>query len=94
LQESLTNIARYAGATQVTVSLWADEECLGLQVEDNGVGFDVTNTIEKMTGGLSGMQERANECGGKLLVDSNPGQGTYISIEIPLQNETFERRAK
>ncbi len=94
LQESLTNIARHAGATQVMVSLWADEERLGLQVEDNGVGFDTAATFEKMTGGLSGMQERVNACGGKLLVDSHPGQGTYISMEIPLQSESFERRAK
>ncbi len=94
LQESLTNIARHAGATQVTVSLWADEERLGLQVEDNGVGFDPAVIAPQLTGGLSGMQERAKICGGQLLIDSQPGQGTYLSLELPVRGEWVERRAR
>jgi signal transduction histidine kinase len=94
LQESLTNIARHAGATQVIVSLWSDPKKLGLQVEDNGKGFDSGATLQKMTGGLSGMQERANICGGILLIDSHPGQGTYISLDLPLQGEIIERRSR
>lgn len=92
LQESLTNIARHSGASQVTISLWADDERLGLQVEDNGKGFDEITSLQKLTGGLSGMRERANLCGGRLTIDSQPGKGTYISLELPLTGEPLERR--
>ena len=94
LQESLTNIARHSGATRVTVSLWADEERLGLQVEDNGAGFDPSARAARRTGGLSGMRERAELCGGELVIDSSPGRGTYLSLELPIQGEWLERRAR
>jgi PAS domain S-box-containing protein len=94
LQESLTNIYRHAGATLVTVSLWADDVRLGLQVEDNGVGFDPASALQEMTGGLSGMRERTNVCGGQLLIDSRLTHGTYISLELPLQDIYVERRTR
>jgi signal transduction histidine kinase len=94
LQETLTNVARHAAATRVSVSLWADEERLGLQVEDNGVGFDPTAAQHEMTGGLSGMRERAEICGGRLLIDSSSGKGTYMSLVLPLKGEYIERRSR
>ncbi len=85
VQESLTNVARYAGVEQVTVRTWADEHTLNLQVEDSGTGFDVEAALTAGTSsGLAGMRERANLLGGWLTIESDPGQGTLITAGFPL----------
>lgn len=94
LQESMTNIARHSSATEVTIILWSDNKRLGLQVEDNGIGFDRAANQQKITGGLSGMQERAQICGGQLVIDSQVGKGTYISLDLPLEAEFLEWRKR
>jgi signal transduction histidine kinase len=94
VQEALTNVARHAGVTQVTVRLWADDHGLYLQVEDRGGGFDADSALAtRLTGGLSGMQERANLLGGQLTIDSEPGERTILSASLPL-GSFFERRRK
>jgi signal transduction histidine kinase len=85
VQEALTNVARHAGVRDVTVRLWANEMCLGAQVEDQGKGFQSGAAIAgHTTGGLSGMRERAELSGGRLTVESTPGVGTLVSAEFPL----------
>jgi signal transduction histidine kinase len=85
IQESLTNVARYAKVNQVTVSIHSDSEKLYIQVEDRGCGFD-PQQIETESSGISGMQDRAFLAGGELVVDSSPGKGTSVTCELPLDN--------
>lgn len=86
VQEALTNVARHAGVREATVRLWAGENCLGAQVEDRGKGFDPEATLAAgLSGGLSGMRERAELLGGRLMVESSPGLGTLVAAEFPLR---------
>ncbi len=81
----MTNVARHANVKEVDVRLWANEQILGLQVEDHGKGFDPQDILRsKPTIGLSGMHERATLCGGQLEIDSEPGAGTCLTAEFPL----------
>jgi signal transduction histidine kinase len=83
VQESLTNVARHAGATQVKVSLTADESNLLLTVSDNGAGIDAASG--KGNGiGLVSMRERATALGGKFNIAGVPGAGTTIAVTLPL----------
>lgn len=84
VQESLTNVARHAGASEVTVQLGARRDPLVLEVRDNGKGFDVTAPGRRTSLGLVGMQERALALAGKLDITSEPGLGTCVRASIPL----------
>jgi PAS domain S-box-containing protein len=86
VQEALTNVARHAGAHEVTVRIWLDQDLLCLQVEDGGRGLDPDAVrAAGTTGGLSGMQERAELLGGRLTVDSGHGTGTRVTAELPVR---------
>jgi PAS domain S-box-containing protein len=89
VQEALTNVARYAGVSQVTVRLWADADTLDVQIEDQGVGFDPQVALAAGDSiGLSGMQKRAVLLGGQLRIESAPGAGVCLTAELPLQGST------
>src|SRR5205823_5584944 len=82
VQEALTNIVKYAEARSVAVSLVASDDAYVLTVVDDGSGFDIDAALE--TGlGIRGMRERADLVGGRLDVDSRPGAGTTVVLEIP-----------
>jgi PAS domain S-box-containing protein len=83
VQESLTNIARHAGAAHVEVTLGCAGGLLRLGVADDGRGFDAAAAGSKSFG-LFGIRERVRALGGKAAVDSVPGGGTRVAIEIPL----------
>src|SRR5207248_10330196 len=71
VQEALTNVARHAGVSEVTVRVWADEAALSAQIEDEGGGFDPeAATAASGSVGLRGMQERVLLLSGNLSVDS------------------------
>ena len=82
VQESLTNIGKYAGATQITISLQAQGGYALIEVHDNGKGFE-TQSIATSSHGINGMRHRVEAAGGKLTVTSSPGQGTQISAVMP-----------
>jgi hypothetical protein len=82
VQESLTNIGKYAEATHIIISLHNREGFAVIEVEDNGTGFDTMN-IAATSHGISGMRHRVEAAGGKLTVTSAPGQGTTISAVMP-----------
>ncbi|MCX7173546.1 MAG: PAS domain-containing sensor histidine kinase [Proteobacteria bacterium] len=86
VQESLTNVSRHAGASEVHISLQCDKRQLQLLVRDNGGGFDPAVVREKKGFGLRGMRERVLALGGRLHIDSAPGKGTTMMIELPLPN--------
>ena len=83
-QEALSNVSRHANAQSVSVTLRSVDGLALLTIEDDGVGFEQHDTpgAEKM--GLSGMRERVRRFGGHLLIDSTPGQGTSLTIAMPL----------
>lgn len=83
VQEALTNIARHAEATQVTLRLRCDDEHLRLEVADDGKGFD-TGQPKPRSLGLLTMSERARELGGSFAVDTRPGAGTRLTLTVPL----------
>ena len=83
VQEALTNIARHAEATQVTLRLRCDDEHLHLEVADDGKGFD-TDQPKPHSLGLLTMSERARELGGSFAVDTRPGAGTRLTLTVPL----------
>jgi hypothetical protein len=83
LQESLTNVARHAGASRAEVRLSCSESDIRLQVRDNGHGIDPDRADKGRTLGLLGMRERANMVGGELVIDSSPGAGTSIVMTVP-----------
>jgi len=84
VQESLTNIRRYAQASQVSVALVRRGHELLLDVRDNGQGFDPLAVAQRGSLGLLGMRERVISLGGQIDIHSAPGSGTAISVVIPL----------
>lgn len=86
LQEQLRNIYKYAEATGIEVEVFIEVNNLKMRVFDNGVGFDmhaVKNGI-----GLANMKRRAELFSGKLIINSSPGNGCEIVVEIPLPEIT------
>ncbi len=82
VQEALHNAERHALATSVQIEASMAEDRLLLSVRDDGSGFDAGTTRGV---GLLGMEERVRHMGGKFHVESQPGAGTKISIELPLE---------
>jgi signal transduction histidine kinase len=84
MQESLTNVARHAGASLVEVSLGRVNGHLRLRVRDNGRGFDPAAPRRPNAFGLTGLRERAHLVGGQVSLETAPGRGTTIEVSIPL----------
>jgi signal transduction histidine kinase len=85
-QEALTNVGRHARASRVEVTLEQLPAGVGMQVKDDGKSFSVDRTLHANGGkrlGLLGMRERVEMVGGKFYVDSAPGQGTTVRVEVP-----------
>jgi len=84
-QEILTNVARHSRATRVDIDLQVTDEALTLEVTDNGVGIAEGVQNGRKSLGLLGMQERAMLFGGTVSVTGQPGQGTRVSVIIPMK---------
>ncbi len=89
-QETLTNIARHARATQVNIKLVEDEWCVRLEVSDNGKGISENDKSRPGSIGLVGMRERALLLGGQVSVHGNAGSGTTVVVSIPKVEQTAE----
>jgi signal transduction histidine kinase len=83
-QEILTNVARHAQATQIEVSVEENDTFLTLQVQDNGRGITEGEIHSPKSIGLLGMQERARLRGGEVQFQGTPGQGTTVTVRLPL----------
>ena len=83
-QEILTNIARHAKASSVSVQLRISKERLTLEVADDGSGIADNAVHARESLGLLGMQERAQLFGGEVKIRGTPGHGTTVSLAIPL----------
>jgi two-component system sensor histidine kinase UhpB len=84
-QEGITNALRHSRADSVTVSLTADAETVTLSVADDGEGLPAQ--LPRGTSGIAGMRERALLVGGRLSIESRPGQGTKVRLTIPADRE-------
>jgi signal transduction histidine kinase len=84
-QETLTNVMRHAQATRVEVSLRQQDQEVWLEVNDNGRGITVEQQAGSGSLGLLGMRERAEQLGGHFSIQGIPGQGTSVSLRVPLR---------
>jgi PAS domain S-box-containing protein len=84
-QESLTNVARHAGATKVRLEMEARPDGWLLTIQDNGRGITDGQLADPKSLGLMGMRERARAWGGDIVIQGIPGRGTTVSVYIPKQ---------
>jgi signal transduction histidine kinase len=89
-QEALANIRKHAAARSASVRLEYDAEAVRLEVRDDGVGFE-PGTSKDGHFGLRGMRERVTQAGGRLTVDSAPGEGTGLTVELPIASTVTMR---
>jgi two-component system sensor histidine kinase UhpB len=85
-QEALVNAARHSRATRIEVTLENHGATVSLLVNDNGSGFAFAEEGKGL--GLSGMRERALLVGGRVEIDSRPGKGTMVKLEVPMREPT------
>ena len=83
-QEALRNIAKHAGKTHVKVVLCGEEDRLQLKVMDFGIGFDQEAETGTHGLGMISMKERARLAGGTLKVSSQLGEGTTVTVDVPV----------
>lgn len=86
VQEAVTNVVRHAAATELRVVVTTTDNEARAEVSDNGIGFDIRQAIQRRgrSFGLLGMHERATPLGGVVTVESHPGQGTRVTVTVPL----------
>ena len=82
--EALNNVVRHARAQHVTVRLRFDDECVSLEIVDDGIGYDLAAARQNGGAGLHGMEERAKRINGKLEIVSAPSKGTTLKMEAPI----------
>ena len=83
VQEGLNNVWQHSGASEAYVALLQEEDRLKIIVRDRGTGFD-PHKVQKKRYGLAGVRERARLLGGSATIESTPGTGTTIEVELPL----------
>jgi signal transduction histidine kinase len=81
VQEALNNCAKHSQATEIRVIVRQNQDGLSVSVQDDGIGFDPR---QEKGMGLLGMEERVERLGGLLSIESQPGNGTVLSIHFPL----------
>jgi len=87
IQENLNNIVKHSGAKNINVAMEHTPQVIRIEIKDDGKGFDVEKTMQKTSMekgiGLSSMANRTRMMGGRLAIDSRPGSGTTVVIELP-----------
>jgi signal transduction histidine kinase len=83
VQEAVANACRHSRSPGVIVELIQRDDRLHIKVQDQGVGFD-PNAVEETRFGLRSIRERARLLGGRAEIQSAPGSGTSISVELPV----------
>lgn len=89
VQESLTNVGKYAQAASLTLAVDQKEDMMFFRLTDDGRGFDLEQVLAREPSrrglGLAAMKERGRMLGGKLKIKSQPGQGTEIILSVPIR---------
>jgi signal transduction histidine kinase len=88
LREGIINAIRHSRATALHLSLRQDQTRCCADLRDNGVGFDKSSVAGGGGFGLKGMRERIEKVGGHLAIETAPGKGTRIAIEVPLRAQS------
>lgn len=84
VQEALTNVAKHAAATRVMVRLCFGDDAVAVTIRDDGRGFDPVQSRRNWNAfGLLGLEERIALLGGSLRIESQPGRGTELALQIP-----------
>lgn len=83
-REALNNSLKHAHASSLSVNLLMSETAVHLEISDDGVGFDPDGDYQEGGLGVRGMQERAEQIGGNLSINSKPGEGTSVVVEVEL----------
>lgn len=91
-QEALNNALKHAAANAVVVRIHAEDDCVQLEVTDNGKGFDVAAVRDQGGLGLVSMRERAERLGGVLTILSAPGEGTTVRVNVGTRRDSEELR--
>jgi signal transduction histidine kinase len=90
IEEAIGNAKKHSQATKVSIGLTARQGTLFVEIRDNGVGFDIETTRatydQRTSLGLINMDERARAVGGRCTLDSAPGQGTAVRVQIPFEH--------
>ncbi len=87
VQESVNNVIKHAGASRLDISILNDATGIDVMIEDNGKGFDVQEALKKDNGlGLQNIVSRIQYLHGTVDWDSSPGNGTVVSIHIPISD--------
>ncbi|MGI5837937.1 MAG: sensor histidine kinase, partial [Chloroflexota bacterium] len=81
-QEALNNALKHAQAGSIKLHLRCDEQTVMMEIVDDGAGFELDVAEDSGGMGLRGMQERATRLGGYLTVESSPGEGTKLKVEV------------
>ena len=92
-QEALSNVVRHARANRAVVELTCDDGRVRLEVSDDGIGFDPATVLDEELRpgwGLVGIRERAQMAGGECHIKSAPGEGTTVTVEIPVSTAHLE----
>jgi PAS domain S-box-containing protein len=87
VQESLANVAKHAKATRASVTVLRSRDAIRLEVQDDGIGFDVAAPRKAASLGLAGLRERAQLVQGTVDIESRPGAGTRVRAHIPVPME-------
>jgi PAS domain S-box-containing protein len=83
IQEAITNIMRHSQAQNVGIVINHERNHIYVVIEDDGIGFDVQASLERGRLGLLGMRERVEMLGGTMTLESGPGTGTAVYLEVP-----------
>jgi signal transduction histidine kinase len=90
VRELLTNVIKHAGASQVSVRLETVDDKFSIIIEDDGVGFDpeaISRKVKREASfGLFSIQERMNDMGGTLVIESQPDHGSKAILSMPLES--------
>lgn len=89
-QEALNNVIKHSGASAATVRLHQKGRRFVLEVQDEGVGFEVQESGPKERHGLRNMRDRARSVGGELSIESQPGHGTTVRVEVFAKDRAVE----
>ncbi len=93
VQESLHNVAKHAQAQNVNIQMERKGETLKLVIEDDGIGIRAASNSLRPSFGMAGMQERISTLGGQMRVVSRKGEGTKISVTVPVSARPAEAKA-
>jgi signal transduction histidine kinase len=84
IQELITNVIKHARATEIQLQLARHDDYISILIEDNGIGFNASKLPQKQGMGLASIKKRVEVKGGSFHIDSTPGHGTTVGIDIPL----------